>query len=63
MTDRPSVYQQVFGVPAPVATTAFAEVSQERVVDGLWERAGIGRRDRRLLTLAVVASSPNDAAL
>ena len=63
MTDQPSVYQQVFGVPAPAATTAFAEVSRERVIDGLWERGGIGRRDRRLLTLAVVASSPNDAAL
>lgn len=63
MTDQPSVYQQVFGVPAPAATTAFAEVSQERVIDGLWARGGIGRRDRRLLTLAVVASSPNDVAL
>lgn len=63
MTDQPSVYEQVFGVPAPAAETAFAAVSQERVVDGLWARGVLGRRDRRLLTLAVVAASPNDAAL
>jgi 3-hydroxyisobutyrate dehydrogenase len=59
----PSVHEQVFGVAAPEVGTEFARVSGERVVAGLWDRGGLARRDRRLLTLAVLAAGPNDVAL
>ena len=54
MSERPTVYEQVFGMAAPDVGTEFASVSQERVVDGLWSRPGLAHRDRRLLTLAVL---------
>ena len=63
MSDRPTVHEQVFGVAAPPIDTEFGRVSMERAVDGLWGRRGLEHRDRRLLTLAVVAASANDAAL
>jgi 3-hydroxyisobutyrate dehydrogenase-like beta-hydroxyacid dehydrogenase len=61
--DRGAGYSDVFGVPQPAVDTEFGRVSIERVVDGLWSRPSLDRRERRLLTLAVLASAPNDAAL
>ena len=58
-----STYEEVFGEPEPDMASVFARVSKERAVDGLWGRAGLSRRDRRLLTLAVLGSAPNDGAL
>jgi 3-hydroxyisobutyrate dehydrogenase-like beta-hydroxyacid dehydrogenase len=61
--ERGTGYRDVFGVPQPAVDTEFGRVSIERVVDGLWSRPTLDRKERRLLTLAVLASAPNDAAL
>jgi 3-hydroxyisobutyrate dehydrogenase-like beta-hydroxyacid dehydrogenase/alkylhydroperoxidase/carboxymuconolactone decarboxylase family protein YurZ len=58
-----STTERVFGYPAQAPATEFARISGERVVDGLWDRPGLPDRDRRLLTLAVLATAANDQAL
>ena len=63
LVEHRSVHEQVFGVVAPTIDSSFGAVSMERAVDGLWSRPGLAMRDRRLITLTVLAASANDAAL
>src|SRR5690349_21066211 len=63
LDEHPSVHEQVFGTVAPEVQTSFGAVSMERAVDGLWGRPGLTMRDRRLITLTVLAASANGDAL
>jgi 4-carboxymuconolactone decarboxylase len=48
MTDKPTAARQAFGDIAP----AFAELTDEVLFGDVWERPGLSKRDRSLITVA-----------
>ena len=52
MTDKPTAARQAFGDVAP----AFAELTDEVLFGDVWERPGLSKRDRSLITVAALVS-------
>lgn len=51
--EKPSGAQQMFGDFAP----AFVELTDGLLMGDVWERSGLSRRDRSLVTVAVLAAT------
>lgn len=52
MTDKPTAARQAFGDIAP----AFADLTDEVLFGEVWERPGLSRRDRSLITVAALVA-------
>ena len=52
MTDKPTAARQALGDVAP----AFAELTDEVLFGDVWERPGLSKRDRSLITVAALVS-------
>jgi 4-carboxymuconolactone decarboxylase len=50
-------YLKILGVEPPVAETPLARAQREYVFGEVWDRSGLSMRDRRLVSLAGVAST------
>jgi 4-carboxymuconolactone decarboxylase len=56
-------WQEVMGFDALPATEPYTEVTIDTVFADLWNRPGISRRDRRLISLTICAMSAQSMAL
>jgi 4-carboxymuconolactone decarboxylase len=52
MTDKPNTARQAFGDIAP----ALADITDEVLFGDVWERPGLSKRDRSLITVASLVS-------
>lgn len=52
---RGRVFGAQVATPAPGRRTPLQEMSSELVIDGLWTRPGLPMRERRLITMTILA--------
>ncbi len=55
--DGPAMYQKIFGKPAPAeARGGLTELAIHHLFATIWTREGLSIRDRRLVTIALLAA-------
>jgi alkylhydroperoxidase/carboxymuconolactone decarboxylase family protein YurZ len=55
--DGPAMYQRIFGKPAPAAERGgLKELALHHLFAKIWTREGLSIRDRRLVTIALLAA-------
>jgi 4-carboxymuconolactone decarboxylase len=56
-------FTEVMGFPPPELGDLFLEATVEHLFADLWTRPGLGRRDRRLITLTILMCLGNEMPL
>ncbi|MCH8850224.1 MAG: carboxymuconolactone decarboxylase family protein [Chloroflexi bacterium] len=57
------IFEEVMGFPAPQIEEPFFDATLEHLFPNVWGRGGLSRRERRLITLTVIASLGHEPTL